>query len=260
MNLTQGEPVKYEQVIALMTDDFERWLKQKNEIKTSLVEIFPGMQVAFVIRKLPTYTENGREIQDSYVAFYNGQEQRVERKTGNIMFTVELLKEGGGEAKLAGRVELNIGGKLDYGWVGNVEKEIYQGLNNKLIFNSRNCVKNTQYGYSYSYKAFATGLFLYNPEPKVALKLKFDLYNPGSGLVRTLEVPRSLGSETTLSSLTKAIMKDVSTADLTILADSGSKLKVHKSFICARFVNKYISFYQAWIIFCFISGLLLFVP
>ena len=88
MNLSHGEPAKYEQVIALMTDDFERWLKQKNEIKTSLVEIFPGMQVAFVIRKLPAYyDEYGREIS---VKIFNGQEQNIEGKAGNFFFSVVL--------------------------------------------------------------------------------------------------------------------------------------------------------------------------
>ena len=227
----QGEPVpaKYEQLIEVA--DFVRLLREKNEIKSSLVEIFPGLQGVFVIK-----TYNCREIPNSDIKFYNGQDQRIKMKAGNIMFTVGLLKEGGGgEAKLAGMVEVNIAGKLDYGKVGDVEKNSYQEFNSKLIFNSRN-------RYSTS-KSISRGMFLYNPtaqsEKKVTLKLKFELYNPGSGLVRMVVMPQSLRSETTLSSLNQAIMEDVSTADLTILSDSGSKFKVHKNFIYARFV-KYI--------------------
>ena len=72
------------------------------------------------------------------------------------MFTVGLLKEGGGgEAKLAGTVEVDIAGKVDYGKVGDVEKNSYQEFNSKIIFNSRN-------RYSTS-RSISRGMFLYNP-------------------------------------------------------------------------------------------------
>merc|ERR1739844_620790 len=84
------------------------------------------------------------------------------------------------------------------------------------------------------------GMFLHNPcgqaqsTKKVALKLKLELYHPGSAVSRMVLLPKSLRSENTLSSLNKAIMKDTSTADLTIRADSSTTFRVHKNFICAR--------------------------
>ena len=86
----------------------------------------------------------------------------------------------------------------------------------------------------------SSGMFLHNPSgqsqssKKAALKLKLELYHP-------VLLPKSLRSENTLSSLNKAIMKDTSTADLTIRADSSTTFRVHKNFFCARCV-KYISF------------------
>ena len=226
LSLSRGESAKYEQVIEV--DDFVRLLKEKNEIITSLGEIFPGLRAACVIK-----TYNHREIPNSEIKFYNRQDQQIKLKTGNILFTVGLLKEGGaggGAARLAGLVEVNIAGKVDHGKMGDFEKDNYQELNTVLMFSSRN-------RYSTS-RAMSRGMFLHNPSgqsaKKVALKLKLELYHP-------VLLPKSLRSENTLSSLNKAIMKDTSTADLTIRADSSTTFRVHKNFICARFV-KYISF------------------
>ena len=106
MNLTQGEPAKYEQVIGV--DDFVRLMKEENDIKTSLVEIFPGLQVAFVIRKLATFIDQWRrEIPDSDIVFYNG---------------------------------------LDCGKVEDIEMKSYQEFNPKLIFSSRNSIHNKYSG------------------------------------------------------------------------------------------------------------------
>ena len=228
LSLSRGESAKYEQVIEV--DDFVRLLKEKNEIITSLGEIFPGLRAACVIK-----TYNHREIPNSEIKFYNRQDQQIKLKTGNILFTVGLLKEGGaggGAARLAGIVEVNIAGKVDHGKMGDFEKDNYQELNTVLMFSSRN-------RYSTS-RAMSSGMFLHNPSgqsqssKKAALKLKLELYHP-------VLLPKSLRSENTLSSLNKAIMKDTSTADLTIRADSSTTFRVHKNFICARFV-KYISF------------------
>ena len=233
LSLSRGESAKYEQVIEV--DDFVRLLKEKNEIITSLGEIFPGLRAACVIK-----TYNHREIPNSEIKFYNRQDQQIKLKTGNILFTVGLLKEGGaggGAARLAGLVEVNIAGKVDHGKMGDFEKDNYQELNTVLMFSSRN-------RYSTS-RAMSRGMFLHNPSgqsaKKVALKLKLELYHPGSAVSRMVLLPKSLRSENTLSSLNKAIMKDTSTADLTIRADSSNTFRVHKCFICARFV-KYISF------------------
>ena len=228
LSLSRGESAKYEQVIEV--DDFVRLLKEKNEIITSLGEIFPGLRAACVIK-----TYNHREIPNSEIKFYNRQDQQIKLKTGNILFTVGLLKEGGaggGAARLAGMVEVNIAGKVDHGKMGDFEKDNYQELNTVLMFSSRNRCSTS--------RAMSRGMFLHNPSgqsqstKKVALKLKLELYQP-------VLLPKSLRSENTLSSLNKAIMKDTSTADLTIRADSSTTFRVHKNFICARFV-KYISF------------------
>ena len=48
-----------------------------------------------------------------------------------------------------------------------------------------------------------------------------------------LEVPRSLGSEATISAVNKAIMLDESTADFTVRCET-KEFKVHKSFLCSR--------------------------
>ena len=48
-----------------------------------------------------------------------------------------------------------------------------------------------------------------------------------------LELPRSLGSEATISAVNKAIMLDESTADFTVRCET-KEFKVHKSFLCTR--------------------------
>ena len=52
----------------------------------------------------------------------------------------------------------------------------------------------------------------------------------------SLEVPKSLGSEATVSSVNKAIMLDEDTADFTVQCET-REFKVHKSFLCSKFVQ-----------------------
>ena len=83
LSLSRGELAKYEQVIEV--DDFVRLLKEKNEIITSLGEIFPGLRAACVIK-----TYNHREIPNSEIKFYNRQDQQIKLKTGMILHCIPV--------------------------------------------------------------------------------------------------------------------------------------------------------------------------
>ena len=52
----------------------------------------------------------------------------------------------------------------------------------------------------------------------------------------SLEVPKSLRSEVTIPTLTKAIMMDEDTADFTVRCAT-REFKVHKNFLCSRLVH-----------------------
>ena len=59
-----------------------------------------------------------------------------------------------------------------------------------------------------------------------------------------LKLPKSLGSEATVSAVNKDIMLDEDTADFTIRCGTKS-FRVHKNFLCSRLVQ---TFQQCWII------------
>ena len=61
--------------------------------------------------------------------------------------------------------------------------------------------------------------------------------SPGTlAIVEELEVPKSLGSEATITAVNKAIMLDEDTTDFTVRCEN-KEFKVHKNFLCSRLVQ-----------------------
>ena len=68
----------------------------------------------------------------------------------------------------------------------------------------------------------------------VSLEIVFSLQYPGLLLTsHGVKIPKTLTSQETLSAVTKAIMEDQETADLTLRCGEETFM-VHKSFLCSR--------------------------
>ena len=70
-----------------------------------------------------------------------------------------------------------------------------------------------------------------------------------------LEMPKSLGSEATITAVNKAIMLDEDTADFTVCCEN-EELKVHKNFLCSRFVQTKPIHFAYLVVFHFRSPVL----
>ena len=236
-----GKTLQYEHRINV--NDFVRVLKQKDEIKTPLLEVFPDLRVEFVIRKLAeSCTVNNVQYHYNNVSFFNKQNQQLQQKPGELFFHIEILhgkkKSDVEEAKLAGEVKMTIDGKVETTKFGDVEKNVYQTFtNSKLVIPSGNYVRRTN---SYNgQQETSHAVFIYNTDggwqdQVVNLELVFTLHHPGVLIMsQEVAVPKSLRSQETLPAITKSIMLDEATTDLTLRCDTKT-FRVHKSFICSR--------------------------
>ena len=160
--LGSRQPLKYEHRIKV--NDFVRFLKGRKEIRTNLIEIFPGLRVEFVIKKFDEkekkiFTLKNQQYQVDNVVVTNKQGQQVQRTAGDVLFFLEVESKGrnpsGEKVELAGEVKVDFGGKVEIVKLGHVEKDVYQGFtNDKLTINSGNSV--TYHGTTYSkYGTFA---------------------------------------------------------------------------------------------------------
>ena len=244
-----GEPLKYEHKIKV--NDFVRLIKQKDEIRTNLIEIFPGVRVEFVIRK---FDENEKKTftvdRDQYQ--YNVQSVTMSERDGrqlqknpeDTLFCLEIeRKEASEKVKLAGEVKVDMAGQIETVKLGDVEKNEYKAFtDNKITINSNSGITVTYYGSGYSgskqNSIKDTGVFLYKSggweDEAVTLEIVFSLQYPGLLLTsHGVKIPKTLTSQETLSAVNKAIMEDQETADLTLRCEDQS-FRVHKNFLCSR--------------------------
>ena len=246
-----GEPLKYEHKIKV--NDFVRLIKQKDEIRTNLIEIFPGVRVEFVIRK---FDENEKKTftvdRDQYQ--YNVQSVTMSERDGrplqknpeDMLFCLEIeRKEASEKVKLAGEVKVDMAGQIETVKLGDVEKSEYKAFtDNKITINSNSGITVTYYGQSSGYNGSKqnsikdTGVFRYKSggweDEAVTLEIVFSLYYPGLLLTsHGVKIPKALASQETLSANIKAIMEDKETADLTLRCGDQT-FRVHKSFLCSR--------------------------
>ena len=260
-----GEPLKYEHRIKV--NDFVRLIKRKDEIRTNLIEIFPGVRVEFVIRK---FDENEKKTftvdRDQYQ--YNVQSVTMSERDGrqlqknpeDTLICLEIeRKEASEKVKLAGEVRVDMAGQIETVKLGDVEKSEYKAFtDNKITINSNSGIKVTYYGQSRGYDGYQadiygqrsgyngskqnsikdTGVFLYKSggweDEAVTLEIVFSLQYPGLLLTsHGVKIPKTLTSQETLSAVNKAIMEDQETADLTLRCREET-FRVHKNFLCSR--------------------------
>ena len=237
-----GETLHYEHRINV--NDFVRVLKQKGEIKTPLLEVFPDLKVEFVIRKMAeTCTMNNHQYHYNNVSIVNKQNQQLQQqRPGDLYFFIEILqrkkKSDVEEAKLAGEVKKTIDGKAEITKFGDVEKNVYQAFtNSKLVIDSGKYVRRTHP--NTGHQETTPAVFIYNTDggwqdEVVTLELVFSLHHPGVLIMsQEVAVPKSLRSQETLPAITKSIMLDEATTDLTLRCDTKT-FRVHKSFLCSR--------------------------
>ena len=238
--MSLGKALQYEHRIKV--NDFVRVLKQKGEIRTNLLEVFPDLKVEFVIRMLAeTCTVNDVQYQYNNVGIYNKQNQlQLHKKPGDLFFFIEIENVGVEEAKLAGEVKIDMDGKVETIKLGDVEKMVFQAFTkSKLLIDSGKSVRRTHP--TTNHQEIYPGVFIYNADggwqdEAVNMELVFSLHHPGV-LLRSQEVsvPKSLRSQETLPAVTKSIMLDEATADLTVRCDTKT-FRVHKTFLCSRYV------------------------
>ena len=224
-----GDPLQYDQRIQVY--DFPRVLRRKEEIKTNLVEIFPGVKVNFLIKKM-TDNQGGQRFTDYRVL--NDQDW-VDCPEGSLFFNLEIQQEENGVEglKLAGEVGVNLDGEVETVKFGDVEKDSYQGFtSSKLSIKSSKTIQ-----YWKGINETAKGVFVYIPkeeQSKTTLELKLKLFHPEVlTMTQELEVPRSLVSQEALAGVTEAIMQDEDTSDFSVRCEAKS-FKAHKNFLCSR--------------------------
>ena len=153
-----GEPLKYEHRIKV--NDFVRLIKQKDEIRTNLIEIFPGVRVEFVIRKFDenekkTFTVDRDQYQFyvSSVMMSDRGGRQLQKNPEDTLFCLEIeRKEASEKVKLAGEVKVDMAGQIETVKLGDVEKNEYKAFtDNKITINSNSGITVTYYGQSSGY-------------------------------------------------------------------------------------------------------------
>ena len=246
-----GEPLKYEHRIKV--NDFVRLIKQKDEIRTNLIEIFPGVRVEFVIRKCDenekkTFTVDRDQYQYNVqsVTMSERDGRQLQKNPEDTLFCLEIeRKEANEKVKLAGEVKVDMAGQIETVKLGDVEKNEYKAFtDNKITINSNSGITVTYYGQSSGYNGSKqnsikdTGVFRYKSggweDEAVTLEIVFSLQYPGLLLTsHGVKIPKTLTSQETLSAVNKAIMEDQETADLTLRCREET-FRVHKNFLCSR--------------------------
>ena len=135
---------------------------------------------------------------------------------------------------------MTLGGKVDTMKFGNAEKDVYKAFTNGVIVIDSGKQVRRNHPFTGNQETFP-GVFSYDTDEgwvdeTGSLELVFSLHHPGL-LIRSQEVavPKSLRSQETLPAITKSIMLDEETADLTLRCDTKT-FRVHKSFLCSRSV------------------------
>ena len=170
VTLAEGIPNKYEHRVKV--NDFVRTIKRKHEIRSQVIEIFPGLKVEFVIRKAPKPL-NGVQYFKQAVPVY-----AIEP---DVLFFLEIEKQnvsGSDVATLAGEVKVNMAGVVKVVKIGDYEKDVYEGFTKGKL--------NIDTGYRTRYNMDTpSGFFVYSPKTneKTSLEVEFTLYNPGMLLV-----------------------------------------------------------------------------
>ena len=179
VTLAEGIPNKYEHRVKV--DDFNRTIKRKHEIRSQVIEIFPGLKVEFVIRKAPKPL-NGVQYFKQAVPVY-----AIEP---DVLFFLEIEKQnvsGSDVATLAGEVKVNMAGEVGVFKIGNYEKDVYEGFTKgKLTINAHKEYNEKIFAfYFYSPKRDEKTSCIYSPntDEKTSLEVDFTLYNPGMLLV-----------------------------------------------------------------------------
>ena len=171
VTLAEGTPNKYEHRIKV--NDFNRTIKRKHEIRSQVIEIFPGLKVEFVIKKAP-----------ETLNLYHKQCWRRFTKVKDVFFFLEIEKQnvsGSDVATLAGEVKVNMDGEVGVFKIGDYEKDVYEGFTKGKL--------NIDTGYRTRYNMDTpSGFFIYpffSPETdeQTSLEVDFTLYNPGMLLV-----------------------------------------------------------------------------
>jgi len=236
--ISLGKPLKYEHRVEV--NDFIRALKENKEIRTNMIEIFPGFTAQVVIREsdvINTLKKRGSLTNKICLYDGNGGSSQLDH-VRHIFFLLELeiyrLPE---DAKLAANVRVNINGEeVEKFKIGDAEKADYRAFSGyKLNIESKSYVKIDQYT--------KENVFVVNTNPNgrkeaSTLELRLVFHHPGM-LISTQEeevpkipkvIPKTLQNKETVN---KEIMKDEETADLTLRCHN-KKFRVHRNFLCNR--------------------------
>ena len=195
MEVNLAKPLEYE--FRMKINDLVGVLKQKNYIKSDWIEIFPNIKVMFVL--LPAIP-------------------------GSFHLNLFGPREGANlDAKLAGKVDVDIDGVSKTETFGNVEKNEFIGFLRDLEM---------------PHLLPPLGPFAYtyipNGDQKITVEVKWTIYlqKPVSVFQQEAEIPKSLLSQETLRVVGAAMMEDAATADLTIKC--GDEIfRVHKVVLCS---------------------------
>ena len=181
VTLAEGIPNKYEHRVKV--DDFNRTIKRKHEIRSQVIEIFPGLKVEFVIRKAPKPL-NGVQYFKQGVPVY-----AIEP---DVLFFLEIEKQNVSEsdvATLAGEVKVNMDGEVGVFKIGDYEKDVYEGFTKgKITINTQKGYNKKIFGFSFYKKKKkrdekTSCIYSPNTDEKTSLEVDFTLYNPGMLLV-----------------------------------------------------------------------------
>ena len=156
-----------------------------------------------------------------------------ERSTAISLSLRTKFKEGEAlcSSSFAGKVEVDIDGVSQIGTFGNVEKNEYVQFKSAADIFPVNADR-PPVGHLYP----TLGPFPYTDgDKKITVEVKWTIYQqqPISVVQQDEKIPESLMNQESLSVLGAAIMKDVSTADISIYCD-GKSFKAHKAFLCTR--------------------------
>ena len=199
------EPLKFEQRIEIK--DFFNVLLKKDNIVIKGVEVFPGWKVDF----------------------------RIDDKDFLITSDIERTIEWG----LAGLLQFDFVGepKIHEIKIGDVEENDYEYAESKFLNNadSGSGVEMFEIPLG-SLGDYIRNQFWSSKNKKTDLVLKITLYKEEDlQISRKLEIPKALTVQESLPAFNKAIMKDDSTADLTIKCGSKT-FWAHKNFMCGGVV------------------------
>ena len=242
IEISHGNPNKVEKTVKI--NDFLYVLQSENVIKTGPVQIFPGVVVVFAVRN---FASSGIKIRVNNSI----HDENIGDRT--VLFGVQIIQEkksGASKLQLAGTLELELNGTLKKAKFGDIEKNQYKGfVDSKLIINPPGTLEL----YDGYWRRLEDTFYFHAGEDwknkKIDLKLKFTLYQPR--VIRrveareeaVLELPQNVKTQLSLPDLNRSIMRDDTTADLTLLCQG--KIYFQHSH-CSRASECYVEIFSLY--------------